>query len=119
MKTEIQSIHKYCLKKKGTSESYPFGEGVLVYKVLDKMFALITEETDPLVLKLKCDPEDSEALRTQYQAITPADHMNKKHWIDLLLDGSLSPSLVFELIDHSYDLVVKKMRKSDQDKLIG
>ncbi len=92
---------------------------MLVYKVIDKMFAMITEETDPLVLKLKCDPEDSEALRAQHQAITPAYHMNKKHWIDLLLDGSLSPNLVYELIDHSYDLVIKKMRKSDREKLVG
>ena len=119
MLTDIKTIYTYCLDKKGTSASYPFGEGALVIKVLDKMFALIAEEAEPLVIKLKCDPEDAQALRTQHKAITPAYHMNKQHWNDLTLDGSLPPELVYELIDHSYDLVVKKMKKAARERLLG
>ena len=118
MIADLETIYKYCLEKKGTSGSYPFGEGALVVKVLDKIFVLIVEAANPLVIKLKCDPEDAQALRAQHKAITGAYHMNKTHWNDLTLDGSLPDELVYELIDHSYDLVVKKMKKADRERLL-
>ena len=108
----LSGLTDYCLAKPGTTASYPFGEGALVFKVLDKMFALISEDERPLRMNLKCDPEDAQALRVQYPAIIPGYHMNKTHWNDLTLDGSLPEELVYELVDHSYDLVVKKMKKA-------
>lgn len=119
METEFEAISAHCLEKKGTTASYPFGEGVLVFKVLDKMFALIFEEITPLRMNLKCDPEDAQALRAEHSAITGAYHMNKEHWNSLYLDGSLPQGLIFELIDHSYELVVKGMKKNDQRRLWG
>ena len=82
------------------------------------MFALIPEEAQPPTISLKCDPEDAQALRAQYPAIIPGYHLNKKHWISLVLDGSLPDELVIELIDHSYELVVKGMKKVDQVRLL-
>jgi predicted DNA-binding protein (MmcQ/YjbR family) len=117
LKNLFGAIYAYCLEKKGATASYPFGEGVLVFKVLDKMFVLIFEETTPIRINLKCDPEDAQALRAEYPAITSAYHMNKEHWNSLYLDGSLSRELIFELIDHSYDVVVKGMKKSDRRRL--
>jgi predicted DNA-binding protein (MmcQ/YjbR family) len=119
LKIDFESIYTYCLDKRGSTASYPFGEGALVFKVLDKMFALIAEEEVPLRISLKCDPEDAQALRAQYPAITGAYHMNKEHWNGVRLDGSLPGELVFEMIDHSYDLVVKGMRKADRERLLG
>ncbi|KAA3645409.1 MAG: MmcQ/YjbR family DNA-binding protein [Chloroflexi bacterium] len=116
MATDYESLKSYMLAKPGTSCGYPFGEGALVFKVLDKMFGLIGEE-DPLNMNLKCDPEDSLALRDQYESIIPGYHMNKKHWNTLYLDGSIPEKLVYELIDHSYDLVVKSLKKADREKL--
>ncbi len=81
------------------------------------MFVLIFEEITPVRMNLKCDPEDAQALRAEHPAITGAYHMNKEHWNSLYLDGSLPRELVFELIDHSYELVVKGMKKSDQRRL--
>jgi predicted DNA-binding protein (MmcQ/YjbR family) len=81
------------------------------------MFCLISEDADPLQMNLKCDPDDALALRNQYEAILPGYHMNKKHWNTLVLDGSLPERLVNELIDHSYDLVVKKMSQAQQRRL--
>ena len=78
---------------------------------------LLAEDNRPLPLNLKCDPDDALALREQHAAITPGYHMNKKHWNTLLLDGSLPKKLVFELIDHSYELVVSKMSKAERQKL--
>ena len=88
-----QTLTDYCLSKPGTTASYPFGEGTLVLKVLDKMFALISEDSKPLRINLKCDPEDALALRKQYTAITPGYHMNKKHWNTLEMNGSLPPHI--------------------------
>jgi len=35
--------------------------------------------------------------------------MNKKHWNTVLLDGSLSGSLIKEMIDHSYNLIFESL----------
>ncbi|MEJ2759638.1 MAG: MmcQ/YjbR family DNA-binding protein [Anaerolineales bacterium] len=113
----LDALNDYFLAQPGTTASYPFGEGTLVYKVLDKMYGLVSEDATPLRLNLKCDPDDALALRKQYDAIIPGYHMNKKHWNSLILDGSLPDTLVCELIDHSYDLVVAKMSQVKQRKL--
>lgn len=113
----LDDIKAYCLSKPGSSGSYPFGEGTLVFKVLDRMFGLVSEDETPLRINLKCDPEDALALRAQYSAIIPGYHMNKKHWNTLIFDGSLPDKLVHELIDHSYKLVVAKMSQAKQRKL--
>ncbi|MEJ2510130.1 MAG: MmcQ/YjbR family DNA-binding protein [Anaerolineales bacterium] len=113
----LEVIKAYCLAKPGSSAGYPFGEGTLVFKVLDRMYALCSEDEQPLRINLKCDPDDALALRAQYSAIIPGYHMNKKHWNSLIMDGSLQDSLVFELIDHSYQLVISKMSQAKQRKL--
>ncbi len=84
---------------------YPFGEGVAVYKVGDKMFALVTEKSDPVRISLKCDPELSKVLREKYESVMPGYHLNKKHWNTILLTGQLSWEEIKDLIRHSYDLV--------------
>ena len=117
MFTDFESLTAYCLSKKGASASYPFGEGALVFKVMGKMFALVSEDSDPLRINLKCDPEDADALRAQHEAILPGYHMNKRHWNTLVLDGSLPDGLVAELIDHSYDLVVQNLPRAQRAQL--
>lgn len=107
----IEAIREYCLEKKGVTESFPFNETTLVFKVMGKMFALTGLDNIPLVVNLKCDPERSVQLREVYDGvITGAFHMNKLHWNSIIIE-QLPPKLVFQLIDHSYDLVVSKMTK--------
>jgi predicted DNA-binding protein (MmcQ/YjbR family) len=113
----LHQIQNYCLDKPGTFSEYPFGEGTLVFKVVSKMFALVDEDNRPLTMNLKCDPDDALALREQYPAIAPGYHMNKKHWNTVTLDGSLPEKLIFELIDHSYELVVAKLTRADRQKI--
>ena len=113
----LAQLDAYFLSKPGAVASYPFGEGTRVYKVLGKMFGLISEDADPRRVNLKCDPDDALALRKQYPAITPGYHMNKQHWNSLYMDGSLPESLVRELIDHSYDLVAARLNQAKQRKL--
>ena len=116
-KPSHKKIDKYCLAKTAVSVSYPFDETARAYKVMNKIFVIISEANDPLHINLKCDPSDAQALRAQHASILPGFHMNKKHWNTLVLDGSIPDSLVFELIEHSHDLVVAGLTMADKKKL--
>jgi predicted DNA-binding protein (MmcQ/YjbR family) len=80
---------------------------VAVYKVGDKMFALVPEGSDPLRISLKCDPQLAQHLREKYESVMPGYHLNKKHWNSIVLSGQLSWEEVQDLIRHSYQLVVQ------------
>lgn len=112
----IEDYRNYCLAKSEVTESFPFNETVLVFKVMGKMFALIDVE-EYAFMNLKCDPEKSIELRELYTGITGAYHFNKKHWNSVSTDGAVPDNLMYELIDHSYDLVVDKLPKNLRDKL--
>jgi predicted DNA-binding protein (MmcQ/YjbR family) len=105
---DVEEIRSYCLTKKGTDEGLPFGDTTLVIKVGGKIFILINLEGDPSV-NLKCDPAKAIDLREANPAIIPGYHMNKKHWNTVVLDGSLPKSLILEMIDHSYELVLQSL----------
>jgi predicted DNA-binding protein (MmcQ/YjbR family) len=114
----IEEFREYCLAKKGVTESFPFDEETLVFKVMGKMFALTGLETNPATANLKCDPERAIELREEYDGlIIPGYHMSKKHWNTVELESNLPNKLVLELIDHSYDLVVKSLTKKLQTEL--
>lgn len=116
MRIYLDEIRSYCLAKKGTEEGFPFDENTLVFKTGGKLFALIDADGAESI-NLKCDPERAEELREQYESIIPGYHMNKKHWNTVTLDGSVDRSLVFELIDHSYDLVYASLPKKIKNEL--
>lgn len=101
----IEELRNYCLSLPGVTEDFPFDATTLVFKVHGKMFAVTDLEGD-FSINLKCDPEKAIALREQYPAISPGYHMNKKHWNTIAVDGSLADQLLYELINHTYDLVV-------------
>jgi len=113
----LEKIRACCLAFPGVTEEAPFGPEVPVYKVMGKMFALISPDDVPPSINLKCDPDRALDLRDQYEAIQPGYHMSKKHWNTVLLDGSLPYPLIQELIDHSYELVVGGLTKKDREKL--
>ncbi len=113
----IEEFRSYCLNKPYVTEEFPFDETTLVFKVLGKMFALSGLGRQPPAINLKCDPERSITLREEYDGtIISGFHMNKKHWNTVEIT-SLSRDLIIELIDHSYDLVVKGMPKKLREKL--
>ena len=115
----LEFLQKFLLKKKGTTEETPFGPEALVYKVMGKMYALIAWEENPLRISLKCDPDFALALRAKYPAVTAGYHMNKRHWNTIMLDGSVPEDEILEMIDDSYDLVVKKLKKADRERLVN
>lgn len=100
-----KTVEDFVLSMPNSRLDYPFGEEVAVYKVKDKMFALIPEGKDPVRISLKCDPELSKLLRDKYDEVMPGYHLNKKHWNTMVLTGQLGWEEVQGLIKHSYDLV--------------
>ena len=110
-------VRDYFLSKPSTTEETPFGPDGLVYKVGGKMFSTLGLKDEIGRINLKCDPERSIDLRAEHEAILPGYHMNKKHWNTLILDGSLKPALVRELIDHSYDLVIASLPKKIRETI--
>ncbi len=113
----IEQLRIHCLAKKGASECFPFDEEVLVFKVLDKMFAAISINKRPWAVNLKCDPEKALAYREKHVEIEPGFHMNKKHWNTVHFDSALEDKLIIYLINHSYELVVSKMTKKNREIL--
>jgi len=114
---ELETLCAYLLKKKGATEERPFGPEALVFKVVGKMFALIAWEEIPLRITLKCDPDDALALRDQYEAVQPGYYMSKKHWNTITLDGSIPNDEILGMIDASYALVVKGLKKAIRREL--
>ena len=105
-----ETIREYCIAKNGTTESFPFNEDVLVFKVGGKVYALL-DLSEPDSINLKCEPEYAIELREKFEEIFPGYHMNKKHWNTVMINGSLSKKLILDLIDHSYEKVVKGLGK--------
>lgn len=115
---DIEIIREYCLAKPGVTEGFPFGEDTLVFKVMDKMFLLISlNESDSF--NVKCDPERAVLLREEFEEVQPGYHMNKTHWNTVFVKGRLNDRQLTEMIDHSYELVVKSLPKSKQMQLIS
>jgi predicted DNA-binding protein (MmcQ/YjbR family) len=116
----VDAIREHCLIKKGTSEDFPFDEDTLVLRVMNKIFALIPlerwERGEPSI-NLKCDPEYAIELRESFNCIIPGFHMNKTHWNTVNITSELPKKLLFELIDHSYDLIVKGLPKKTKEEL--
>ena len=105
---DIESVRSYCLSLPQATEDFPFDESTLAFRIGGKIFAMIDlENTEWFVLK--CEPDYAIELRDRYSEITGAWHMNKKHWNQLNLFGSLTDTLIRKLICHSYNEVVKKI----------
>lgn len=112
----LEDFRTYCLNLKGTSEGFPFDKNTLVFKVMNKMFALTDVEQFESV-NLKCDPERAVELREEYAGILPGYHMSKKHWNTVKVYEDVDAALLYELVDHSYKLVVASLPKKIRDEL--
>ncbi len=107
----------YCRDKAGSVQCEPFGPGAAVFKVADKMFALVSLDDDPATISLKCDPDDALELRAAYPAVQPGYHLNKRHWNTVTVDGTVPDDEVAEMIDHSYALVVAGLPRRRREEL--
>jgi predicted DNA-binding protein (MmcQ/YjbR family) len=120
---EHNQARLYLLDKPFTNEEYPFGPDVSVFKVRGKMFATLAlgkmgkgdgQGNLDWWMNLKCDPDEAAALRDIFAAVIPGYHMNKRLWNTIILDGSIPNGEIERMIDNSFDLVVAKMTKKEQ-----
>lgn len=104
----IQQFYKLCLSKKGVTEHFPFDDDTLVFKVGGKIFVLTSlsnwELSKPSI-NVKCNPELAIELRETYNDVQPGFHMNKKHWNTVAINSEISDKIIFDFINHSYELV--------------
>ena len=108
------ALRDLCLSLPQAIETFPFGEETSVFKTSGngKIFAISTLDVEPLTVSVKCDPEESIALRDQYPQITPGYHLNKRHWITIRLDGGVPDDLVEESVRGSHELVRPRMPRA-------
>ncbi len=116
----LETLYKYCLSKKGTTEHFPFDQDILVFKIGSKMYALSSisgwEKGEPKI-NVKCNPDIALELRSQYHDVQPAYHMNKKHWNTLVINSEITDKQIKEWIDDSYNLVFESLPKKKQSDL--
>ncbi|MDN3581744.1 MmcQ/YjbR family DNA-binding protein [Mucilaginibacter flavus] len=112
----IEELRDYCLQKPGVTEGFPFGEETLVFKIAEKIFLLIGL-TDANRFNVKCDPELAIELRERHSEVIPGYHMNKKMWNTVYMDGALTNKELRDMIDHSYEQVVKSLPKKTQAEI--
>jgi predicted DNA-binding protein (MmcQ/YjbR family) len=110
-------VMEFCLERTAAVEDYPFGDEVAVFKVMGKMFALVGLDGEPGRMTLKCDPERALEWREQYDAVQPGYHTNKRLWNTIVLDGTVDDDELREMIVHSYNEVVKGLRRADRLRL--
>jgi predicted DNA-binding protein (MmcQ/YjbR family) len=126
----VEQAEQYLLAKPAASLDYPFGDEVKVFKVKNKMFATLalgkmgkgdgenlSSENNYWWMNLKCDPEEAIMLRDIFSAVIPGYHMNKRLWNTIILDGSISQGEIERMMDNSFQLVVSKMTKKDQQSI--
>src|SRR6266513_2712703 len=114
---DLEQFREYCMRKSGATESTPFGEDVLVFKVAGKIFALTPLDEVPASANLKCDPDLALDLRDRYEQVRPGYHMNKKHWNTVEIDSGIPEAELRGMIDHSYDLVVQSLPRARRSSI--
>ena len=112
-----KEVRNYCLTLPQVKEDYPFGPDVQVFKIREKLFALMTTRQSIERVNLKCDPEEDIILREIFEDVSPGYHMTKMHWNTIILSGSIPDGEIKRMIDRSYCLVVKKLKKRDRESL--
>jgi predicted DNA-binding protein (MmcQ/YjbR family) len=117
MRVTPEELRDICRSLPGAVETCPFSEGLAVYKVEGKIFAISRLEGSPLQVSLKCEPELAEQLRVTHEAIHPGYHLNKRHWNTVTVDGSLADDLVRALIEDSWALVVDGLPARVRERL--
>lgn len=111
------AVKCYLLSKPEAVEDYPFGPEAAVFKVKDKIFAIQGRFNGKDSVNLKCDPNEALMLRDIFASVIPGYHMNKKHWNTVILDGKVPTGEIKRMIDRSYALVVKSLKKAQRTAL--
>lgn len=100
-----QNLETFITQLPGVQKSYPFQKTIAVFRVHDAMFALIDEQSNPVRISLRSDPQLAEHLREKYETVLPGQNLNPKQWNTVICSGQLSEAEVQDLIRHAYYLI--------------
>jgi len=115
----IEELRTHCLAIKNVEECTPFGEDVLVYKIMNKMFVFIplNPKDNEYFAVMKCNPEKTVELREKYVGITKGYYAgNNLKWNSVYIQKDVPDKLIIELIEHSVEEVVKNLPKKKQEE---
>ncbi len=110
----IEELRDYCISKPAVTESFPFDESTLVFKVAGKIF-LLTDLVNAFSMNIKNTPEKVIELREQHPSVLPGYHMNKMHWVTVMIDGTIPDALLKQWINESYNLIVAGFARKEKD----
>lgn len=115
---EITAVVKAALDAKpgAVAVPVPSAPGVMMYKVMGKIFAILEIRRIEAVI-LKCDPPLAQMLREQYTGIGHRSHLDQRFWICIDLAGDVPAEEVERLLGHSYDLVCAKLTRKQRAEL--
>jgi predicted DNA-binding protein (MmcQ/YjbR family) len=108
-----EAVARHCRLLSGATEGHPFGPDVLVFKVGNKIFAILGEGS----VSLKCDPGLAVALRQEYPAVSPGYHLNKAHWNTVQVDDSVPDDVLADWIEDSYELAIAGLSRAQRAAL--
>jgi predicted DNA-binding protein (MmcQ/YjbR family) len=99
-----------------TGSSLPSARGVMLYKVMGKMFVIFEVNRFAGVI-LKCDPHLADILRAKYEGIGHRSHLDRRFWISVNFDADVSTKEIARLVGHSYDLVCATLTRKQKSEL--
>lgn len=111
-------LRELCLALPQAAETFPFGDEASVFKTEGngKVFAIAVLDHAPLRVSVKCDPEEGLALQAEFPQITPGYHLNKKHWITVVVGDGVPDELVGQLVHDSHRLVRPKTPRAPESR---
>jgi predicted DNA-binding protein (MmcQ/YjbR family) len=115
----IEELRENCLAIRDSEECMPFGEDVLVYKIMGKMFAFfsLNPKNNEYFVVMKCDPEKTAELREKYSGVTKGYYAgNNLMWNSVYIQNDVPDGLIVELLSHSVDEVIKKLPKRKREE---
>lgn len=114
-------IDEYLMSKRSVTKDLQPDWNWVRYKIGDKMFAAICldDQNEPYYINLKLEPVEGDFWRMQYEDIIPGYYSDKRHWNSVKPDGAVPDDLLKDMLDKSYQLVLKSFSKKKQREILG
>ena len=112
------SVIRACLEAQpgAVGEPLPSAPGVVLYKVMGKMFAVFeTRRVEGVILK--CDPHLADVMRQQYVGVGHRSHLDRRYWINIDLNADVPIEEVERLVSHSHEQVCAKLTRKQKAEL--
>lgn len=119
---QVKDIIKYCKNKNKAYIDYPFGDIPICFKVNKKIFAHLYPLENDYKITLKCDMLLAELYRKKYEDVVIKGYhcpeVQARQWNTVYINKTVSDEIIYEMIDHSYDEVIKTFSKKVQKEML-